>query len=134
MYVSIYLFASLLVRVVQSTCPCGYPSVVHPAVRSVWLCVSVIARLKCFPEPQSLILPTLLLYQKAFYLPKPSALEIITYFAQSVILTKTTYHIKMSRPPATPTARPRARPPTRPPHAHPTGRRRIVSALMPRSH
>ena len=61
-------------------------------------------------------------------------LEIITYFAQSAILTKDTYRI--SKCPGFPPHRP-ARPPVHSPArptAHPTDRRRIVSALMPRSH
>ena len=60
----ICVLVRLLVRVVirQSS----FHLSVHPAVHPVWLSVRLSARLKCFADPQTLMLPTLLLYQKAF--------------------------------------------------------------------
>ena len=86
MYVSVCLFVRLLVCVVirQSSVR---PSV-HPAVRPVWLSVS----LKCFADPQTLMLTTLLNspgIRKHFNSPlrfKPSALGIITNFELKALI------------------------------------------------
>ena len=84
---------------------------------SVWFCVSLSARQKCFVEPQTLMLPTLVnsrVIRKHFNSPlhfKLSVLGIITNFE-----LKTFIVIKMFRPTAPPTAHPpTARPPVHAP-------------------
>ena len=109
--------------VCPSACPCGYPSVVrrptgHPAVRPVWLSVRLSARLKCFADPQTLMLPTLLNapgIRKQFNSPlhfKRSALGIITNFELKALIVY--QNVPADRSSTRPSARPPARTPALP--------------------
>ena len=134
--------------VCPSACLCGYPSSsvhpsVHPSVRPVWLSVSLSARLKCFADPQTLMLPTLLNSSgitKYFNSPldfKPSALGIITNFELKTLIiyqnvpadrssvqapARPPYHISALRSPA---GSPRDRSPAHPP-AQPLNKRNNI--------
>ena len=88
---------------------------------SVWFCVSLSERQKCFAEPQTLMLPTLLNspgIRKHFNSPlhfKPAALKIITNFELKPLMV---YQIvPADSPPARSSpARPRSRPLARRPY------------------
>ena len=122
--------------VYQSTCPCGYPSVVHLSIRpsgrpsGVDKCPSISVRLKGFCRPSYCDVVDIVIVSESILTYKAISPEIIiTYYAHTESLTKSHLsYIKMPRTFASPPARPAdgsGMHLARPPPAHPFLTKRI---------